>query len=451
MNSWEIIYFTMEIFNKLIKLIEYKAPNEYNFVLPEAKHDETLRGANNIENQTRNNLKETVFPSLDVNKDYIKKRYNFDINSDIKLREFTINIRGKQYKSFLFYIEGMIDSDSINKFVIKPLMLKNSSNLSESDEDIISTAVTNNVTVRRVKKFDIKNYILECLVPQNDIQTENKFKNVIQKVNAGVSALFIDTIDCAFMIDAKGFEKRSVSPPDNENIIRGSQEGFIESLRTNTTLLRRIVNNENLIIEEINVGKISNTQVAMCYLKNVANNNLIKEVRYRIDNIGIDYLLSSGQLEQLIEDTNFSVPQLLSTERPDRLSSYILEGRVAILVNGTPYGLVAPAVLIDFLSSAEDRNLKYQFANLLKIVRILALFITLLLPGLYIAVTTFHQELVPTELLFAIVASRSNVPFPIIFEILIMEISLELIRESGVRVPAPLGQAIGIVRCNYIR
>lgn len=451
MNSWEIIYFTMGIFNKLIKLIEYKAPNEYNFVLPEAKPNKTLRGANNVENQTKENFKESVFPSIDVNKEYIKKRYSFDINSDIKLREFTINVRGKQYKAFLFYIEGMIDSDSINKFVIKPLMLKNSSNLSESDEDIISTAVTNNVTVRRVRKFDIKNYILESLVPQNDVSTETKFKSIAQKVNAGVSALFIDTIDSAFMIDAKGFEKRSVSPPENENIIRGSQEGFIESLRTNTTLLRRIVNNEDLIIEEMNVGKISNTQVAVCYLKNVANDKLVKEVMYRINNIGIDYLLSSGQLEQLIEDKNFSLPQLISTERPDRLSSYILEGRVAILVNGTPYGLVAPAVLIDFLSSAEDRNLKYQFANLLKVVRILALFITLLLPGLYIAVTTFHQELIPTELLFAIVASRSNVPFPIIFEILIMEISLELIRESGVRVPAPLGQAIGIVRCNYIR
>lgn len=441
----------MKIFNKLINLIEYKAPNEYNFVLPEAKPNETLRSANNVENETEDKLKQTVFPSIDVNKEYIKKKYTFDVNSDIKLREFTINIRGKQYKAFLFYIEGMIDSDSINKFVIKPLMLKNSSNLSESDQDAVRTAVTNNVTVRRVKKFDLKNYILECLVPQNDIEANNKFKDIIQKVNAGVSALFIDTIDSAFMIDAKGFEKRSVSPPDNENIIRGSQEGFIESIRTNTTLLRRIVNSENLIIEESTVGKISNTKVAICYLKNVANDNLVKEVRYRIDNISIDYLISSGQLEQLIEDTNFSVPQLLSTERPDRLSSYILEGRVAILVNGTPYGLVAPAVLIDFLSSAEDRNLKYQFSNLLKLVRFLALFITLLLPGLYIAVTTFHQELIPTELLFAIVASRSNVPFPVIFEILIMEISLELIRESGVRVPAPLGQAIGIVRCNCFR
>ena len=441
----------MKIFSKLINLIEYKAPNEYNFVLPEAKPDETLRSANNVENQTKDKLNQTVFPSIDVNKEYIKKKYTFDINSDIKLREFTINVRGKQYKAFLFYIEGMIDSDSINKFVIKPLMLKNSSNLSESDQDTVCTAITNNVTVRRVKKFDLKNYILECLVPQNDIETNDKFKDIIQKVNAGVSALFIDTINSAFMIDAKGFEKRSVSPPDNENIIRGSQEGFIESIRTNTTLLRRIVNSEDLIIEESTVGKISNTKVAICYLRNVANDSLVKEVRYRINNIGIDYLISSGQLEQLIEDTNFSVPQLLSTERPDRLSSYILEGRVAILVNGTPYGLVAPAVLIDFLSSAEDRNLKYQFANLLKLVRFLALFITLLLPGLYIAVTTFHQELIPTELLFAIVASRSNVPFPVIFEILIMEISLELIRESGVRVPAPLGQAIGIVRCNCFR
>lgn len=118
---------------------------------------------------------------------------------------------------------------------------------------------------------------------------------------------------------------------------------------------------------------------------------------------------------------------------------------------GTPFALVAPAVLIDFLSTAEDRNIKYQFADLLKSVRLLALFITLLLPGLYIAITTFHQELIPTELLFAIVASRSNVPFPIIFELIIMEVSLELIRESGVRVPGPLGQTIGIVRCFDFR
>lgn len=170
------------------------------------------------------------------------------------------------------------------------------------------------------------------------------------------------------------------------------------------------------------------------------------EVKYRINNLGIDYLTSSGQLEHLIEDTNYSLPQLISSERPDRVASYIMEGRVAILVNGTPYALVAPGILIDYLSSPEDRNIKYQFSDLLKGIRFFALFLTLLLPGLYVATTTFHQELIPTEFLFAIIASRNNVPFPVILEILIMEISLELIRESGVRVPGPLGQTIGIVR-----
>lgn len=284
----------MKILDKLINLISYKETKSYHFVLSESNPDESSRGANNIENEKTDNIaNDKVFPSLDVNKEYLKKRFCFELNSDIKLREFAITIRGKQYQSFLFYIEGMIDSNSINNFVIKPLMLKNFSNLSPEPQDIITTAVTNNVTVRRVKKFDPISYILECLVPQNDVTTETKFQEIIPKVNAGVSVLFIDTISTAFLIDAKGFEKRSVSPPDNENIIRGSQEGFIESLRTNTTLLRRIVNNENFIIEEMTVGEISRTQVAICYLKNVANDSLVKEVRYRINNIGIDYLLSS--------------------------------------------------------------------------------------------------------------------------------------------------------------
>lgn len=422
----------MKFLDDFINLITYKAPSEYNFILPNAKREPKSN------EETKKEKAEAVYPSIAVNKECIKTKYHFDINSDIKIREFFINIRGKQYSAFLLFIDGMINSEQINKFVIEPLMIKNASNMTNDDNEVVSTAVTNNVTVKRVKKFDIENYVLECLVPQNDVSTEKKFKDVISKVNAGNSALFIDTINSAFVIDAKGFEKRSVAAPENESVIRGAQEGFIEAIRTNTSLIRRIVNSENLIIEDTTVGKISNTQVAICYLKNVANSELVKEVKHRIENIGIDYLVSSGQLEQLIEDSKFSVPQVISSERPDRLASYILEGRVAILVNGSPYGLVAPAVLLDFLSSAEDKNIKYQLANLLKAIRFLALFITLLLPGLYVAITTFHQELVPTELLFAIVASRSNVPFPVIFEILIMEISLELIRESGVRVPAPL-------------
>lgn len=140
---------------------------------------------------------------------------------------------------------------------------------------------------------------------------------------------------------------------------------------------------------------------------------------------------------------------MIATERPDKAANHLLEGRVVVIVNGSPYVLIMPGVFWDFLSSPEDTNLKFQFTNLLKFVRILAFFITLLLPGLYIAITNFHQELIPTELLFAIVASREAVPFPVIFEILVMEISFELIREAGLRVPSPMGSTIGIIRCSY--
>lgn len=256
----------------------------------------------------------------------------------------------------------------------------------------------------------------------------------------------MDTLNIVFDIDVKGFKQRSVEKPENEIVIRGSQEAFTENLRTNTSLLRRFVNNESLIIENLEVGSLTKTKCAVCYMKNIANNDLVGEVKYRLNNLEVDSIISSGQLEQLIEDNgSFSLPQLISSERPDKAANLLLEGRVVVLVNGSPYCLIAPGTLIDFITSPEDLNLKFQFTNLLKVVRILAVILTLLLPGIYVAITNFHQELIPTELLFTIVASRESVPLPIIFEILVMEISFELIREAGLRVPAPIGPTIGIV------
>ena len=181
-------------------------------------------------------------------------------------------------------------------------------------------------------------------------------------------------------------------------------------------------------------------------MKNIANSDLVNEVKYRLNNLEVDSLLSAGELEQLISDSNvLGIPEVLSTERPDKSSKYLLNGRVVIIVNGTPYGVIVPAVAIDFLTSSEDTNLKVNFGNFLRGLRILAAIITLLLPGLYVALTSFHQEILPPGLLYSILASRENVPFPIIFEILLMEISFELIREAGLRVPSPIGPTIGIV------
>ena len=262
----------------------------------------------------------------------------------------------------------------------------------------------------------------------------------------GNCVLFIDTLQSAFDIDVKGFKQRNIEKPSNEMVIKGPHEAFVENIRTNTSLIRKIINNENLIIENISIGKITKTKCAVCYMQNIANPDLINEVKYRLNNLEVDSLLSAGELEQLIVDSNdLGFPQVLSTERPDKVSKFLLGGRVAIIINGTPYGLIVPAVLIDFLSSSEDSNLKVDFGNFLRVLRIIAAFLTLLLPGLYIAITSFHQEILPTSLLFSILASRANVPFPIIAEVLLMEISFELIREAGLRVPSAIGSTIGIV------
>lgn len=416
-------------------LFNIKSNDEYDFFL-KTQHEIPAKSNNDIKN---------LYPVLSLNLEIIQTKFNSLINSDIIIREFKLTAKNKEFNAFLLYIDGMVDSKIINDFILEPLMLKNQANTFDNSR-IISESITNNITVRKVRKFNLVDYIYNSLMPQNSVKKYTDFESIISDVNSGNCILFVDTIDIAFSLDVKGFKQRSISPPNNEMVVRGSQESFNEVIRTNTALIRRIVNNENLIIENINIGKISKTACAVCYIKDIANSDLVAEVKFRLNNLSIDYLISSGQLEQLIQDNgNYSLPQIISSERPDKAATSLLEGRVVVLVNGSPYSLIMPATFFDFLNSAEDTNLKHQYSNLLKFIRIIAFISTLLLPGLYIAITNFHQELIPTELLFAIVASREAVPFPIIFEILTMEISFELIREAALRVPSPIGPTIGII------
>ncbi len=459
----------MSVFNKVLNLFKYEPAQNYNFVLMGDEQEEK-----NISYKAESNSSDykVVFSDLSKNLEYINIKFNTLINSDIVVREFNIYARNKQYSAFLFYIDGMSDSELINDFVIKPLMLRNRANTFEDIKDLFSNKTggssrtptpTHNLNcikndkfqipakkikcnVHKKPKFDLKDYIFNCLLPQNDVKQTKEFSDLISGVNSGNCALFIDTLDIGFDIDVKGFKQRSISTPTNELVIKGPQEAFVENIRTNTSLLRRTINNENLIIENIDVGNLSKTKCGVCYLKDIANSSLVAEIKYRLNNLEIDSLISSGQLEQLIEKSNsFGIPQILSTERPDKCTKALYDGKVIILINGNPYALILPSTFVDFISSPEDENLKPQFANLLKLIRLFAMFITLLLPSLWIAITNFHQELIPTELLFSIVASRENVPFPVIFEVLLMEFSFELIRESSLRVPSPVGSTIGIV------
>ena len=373
-------------------LFWYTPHKEYNFTVPEANNNE-----NATHNENNNNYEspKNIFPKIGTNLETITTRYNAMINSDIIIREFSLIAKSKEYKAFILYIDGMVDTKIVNHFVLDPLMLRNQANTYTNPEaDVSKEVVTNHITVRKVKKFDLASYILNHLIPQNSVKQVNTFDDVSSSVNSGNCLLFVDTLNIAFDIDAKGFKQRSVGKPENEIVIRGSQEGFTENIRTNTSLLRRFCNNEKLIIENLEVGNLTKTKCAICYMKNVANNDLIAEVKYRINNISVDSIISSGQLEQLISDNGkFSVPQMISTERPDNATNFLLSGRVVILVNGSPYALIAPGTFIDFISSPEDLNLKYKFSNLLKLVRIFAIILTLLLPGFYVAITNFHQEL----------------------------------------------------------
>ena len=430
---------------------DFTLPNTTNsIVTDDSSAYNTSNRILNLENETLDVLStknDKVFPSIDVNLDYMKVRYNSMINSDVIIREFILNARGKQYKAFLVYVDGMTDQEIMNNYILKPLMLRNSANIFDGDQNrVISEVKTNNITVRKVKKFDIVEYISNCLLPQNTVSKFEKFDDIVGGINSGNCALFIDTLNIAFDIEVKGFKQRSLDTPNNEMIIRGAQVGFTETLRTNTSLLRQYINNENLIVESIDVGNISKTKCAVCYLKNVANTDLVAEAKYRVSNLSIDYLISSGQLEQLIEDEDkSSLPQIISTERPDKTANLLFEGRVAIIVNGSPYVLVVPAILSDFIGTPEDLNMKHKYSNFIRCLRVVALVFALLLPGLYISITNFHQELIPSELLYAIVSTREAVPFPIVFEILVMELAFELIREASIRVPSPVGQTIGIV------
>ena len=415
---------------KFTSLFKYNPQHEHEFTLEPIK-DNTVDSQN-----TQKKEDKKVYKSLNQNNIFLTSIYNKLINSDIIFRNFTITLKSKKYPSLLIYVDGMVNAELINNFILKPLMFTNDNNIKSN----------NKLIIKKLDTTSLEDQVYNTLIPQNSVSKEKNFTTLISDINSGNCVLFIDTLSTAFSIDVKGFKQRNIEKPSIETVIKGPQEAFVENIRTNTSILRRIINSEHLIIENTEIGEINKTKCALCYMKNIANNDLIAEARFRLNNLAVDSIISSGELEQLIQDNaNIGIPQILSTERPDKCVKAIMQGRVIILLNNNPYALIVPSVFTDFLSSPEDSNQNPLFTNFLKLIRLLALIITLLLPGMYIAITNFHQELFPTELLFSILVARENVPFPIIFELLLMEISFELIREGGLRTPSAIGSTLGIV------
>lgn len=276
-------------FRKILDKLKWKPEKEYSFSLPD-----TDKQQNNEYFPDKNlNFPKEVFSSINKNLDYIKVRFNTLINTDIVIREFVLNACGKNYNSFLLFIDGMVDSNLISDFVLKPLMRNNISNC---QPNIIEEKKINNVTIRKIKKVDLSEFLYNNLLPQNNVSKKSNFDAIVSSVNSGNCILFVDSLNIAFDIEVKGFKQRSVDSPNNEVVIKGPQEAFVENIRTNTSLLRRIVNSEKLIIENVEIGDITKTKCSICYLENIANSDLVAEIKFRISNLDIDSLLSSRSI-----------------------------------------------------------------------------------------------------------------------------------------------------------
>ncbi|SDN03667.1 spore germination protein KA [Paenibacillus sp. yr247] len=279
-----------------------------------------------------------------------------------------------------------------------------------------------------------------------EISVVTELQQLYTSVLSGDTAMLFQGSEQGLLLNTRKWNERNVEEPNAQSVVRGPRDGFTENIRTNTALVRRRIKDPNLWMETIQVGRISKTEVALMYMNGIVTDKVLEEVRRRVGRIDIDAIFESGNIEELIQDETFTFfPTVYNTERPDSISSQVLEGRVAIFVDGTPFVLTVPALFTQFFQASEDYYQRADFATLLRMLRFLCFFISLLAPSLYIAVTTFHQELLPPQLLIGLIAAREGVPFPAFIEALLMEVTFEILREAGLRLPKSIGQAVSIV------
>lgn len=350
-----------------------------------------------------------------------------DRSSDIVYREFQI---GGVHKGTIIFLDGLVNMKMIDDDVLKPLL--------EYGKGLPQPS---GLQLNEVEKL-----LRDQVISAAQISLGKLIQETVDHILSGDTALLIEGADKALFIGAKEWEKRSVEEPATEAVIRGPRDGFTESLRTNTTLIRRRLKTPDLKMEGMKIGRLSKTDIVITYLDGIADEALVAEVRERVGRIDIDAILESGYVEECIEDNPFSFfPQVQYTERPDKVAGNLLEGKIAIIIDNTPFALIVPVTFYESLQASEDYYQRFVVSTAIRWLRYLFLLIALLFPSLYVAVLTFHQEMLPTNLLLSISSSRETVPFPAVIEALLMEITFEGLREAGVRLPRPVGQAVSIV------
>ncbi|CAH1213804.1 Spore germination protein B1 [Paenibacillus allorhizoplanae] len=367
-----------------------------------------------VQEQVNQPPSNTISTSLVHNLTFLQSQ--FSQTPDLVVRHFIIKKSGDQ--AALVYLNGLVDKNAINNNVLRPLQ-------SETGNGIAVDDITVHV---------------------GQIQSLFTWSHVENAILQGNSVLFVNGRNHASALGTQGWPQRAIEDSQIEVSLKGAHQGFVETGSQNIALIRRYIQNRELKIKELVVGRRGNTLVSILYLADVANPEVLKELEDRIQQVDVDVILNTGELAEFIEDNPYSpFPQFITTERPDAAASQILQGRFAVVVDCSPSVLIAPVAFMSFFQNIDDYSTRWSISTFIRLLRMFAFIIAIFLPAFYIAVISYNFEIIPVKLLLTIGEFRGRVPFPPFVEAIIMEVTLEMMREAGVRLPAPVGQTVGIV------
>ncbi|RXT06943.1 spore germination protein [Ammoniphilus sp. CFH 90114] len=385
----------------------------------------------------------TSSPNTKINQaeinDLLKREFHFRLDENVAMiqkiirpsvdfhnRELILH-EERDLKGICFYTEGLVNTGHIEK-ILKSLM-------------IFSPQIEGNLLGPHLaEKLKIH------LMLNTGVKIISKVQQGVDAILSGDTLLLLDRCEKALVVSTKGWDARAVAEPETEAVVRGPRDGFTEDIRTNTAHVRRRIRDPLLTFDSMVIGTKTKTDINIGYIQGTVKEGLVEEVKKRLQRIEIDAVLESGYIEELIEDAPLSpFPTVLCTERPDKVASVLLEGRVAIFVDNTPFVLIVPTFFWQFIQASDDYYNRYWVGTFFRIIRYIAFLISLVLPSIYVMLVSFHQEMIPTTLAFTIASGREVVPFPVLVEALVMEIAFELMREAGLRMPKPIGSAVSIV------
>lgn len=365
--------------------------------------------------------------SLNINEASLKNKIGESF--DTKYRRLTIPVFNYS-DAFIVYISGMIDSRVIDETILEPLM---------KHSQLPNGKI-------QIKSSGWANVLMETGVFTTAVKETKLWDEICDAVLEGDTVLFINHCNTALILTTRKYEGRAINEPETESEIRAPRDGFVENIQTNAALIRRRIKDYGLRFDSMKIGERTKTVVSIVFIESLVNDSLLKEVKSRLERIKTDGILATAYIEELIEDAPFSpFPKIANTERPDKVCAALLEGRIVILADNAPFALILPVVFWQFLQSSGDSYEHYFFATFIRWIRLIALFLSISASSIYVLLSSFHQEMLPTALALKIATGRNGVPFPAVMEAFVMEIILEIMKEAGLRMPKKIGHTVSIV------